>query len=120
MSGRTTGRLCRVALLPYAVPARIERGRPTADFFDTRAIRPLVRARIGSKFYPASRHVFCHGLGQIAIGVIVASLADIEGFVPYLVRASVKRRDERTRDVLDMNDRLPRRAVRLQVDKTIS
>src|SRR4029077_19263789 len=98
------------------VPQRLESRKLPTKFFEIHAIRALVGAGIVGKFYCASGYNGGHDFGQIPNAVIVGGLADVESFITYLVGGCLERRNERARDILNMYDRPPRRAICLQVD----
>ncbi len=87
-----------------------------ADLFETHAIRSFVGAGIVGKLDGARRHHAGDDLCQVPDAIVVGGLADVKRFIEYLIGRRLKRSNECPRDILNMHDGPPRRAVRFQAD----
>src|SRR6516162_2981112 len=93
------------------IPLRLERRKLATDFFETHAIRALVGAGIVRKFDRTSGHDASHDLRQVPDTVVVRGLAHVECFIEYVIRGRLECSNECSRDILNMYNRSPRRAV---------
>src|SRR5258708_7080186 len=109
-AGRTIG-LIELLRTSARVPLRIERRKLATDFLEAHAIRTLVGAGIVRKLDRASRDDGGYDLRQIPNAVIVGGLADVKRLIEYIIGRRFECSDEGARDILDMHDRPPGRAI---------
>ena len=93
------------------VPLRFEGRKHARDFLKADAIRPRVRTGVRRKLKTASGNDVGDDLGYLADAIVVRSLAYVERLVEDLVFRRLESGNEGARNILDMNDRTPGRAV---------
>ena len=107
--------LVELARAPPRVPLQLETGQGALEPPAVDAIGAQVGARAGGDLDRRARHRLGHDLGQLADAVVLAGAADVPGAVVHDLTRRCERRDEDAADVLDVDDRTPRRAVREQL-----
>ena len=98
------------------VPLRDETRHDAADLVAVHPIGTLVGAGIVGEADLAARHRRGDDLGKLADLVVVRRDADVECLVADRIDRGFKGRQKCARDVLDVSDRTPGRAVGLHVD----
>src|SRR5215469_2260050 len=98
------------------IPRGLELGQEPADLAEIDAVAPLVRSCVGGVVDPAAGHDLFDDLGQLPDAAVVVVDAHIEGLVVHDVSRRVERRDEGPRDVFDVDNGAPRRAVAHEKD----
>ena len=112
---RPVGLVERLRAAP-CVPLRLEPGQHAADLVAVHPVGALVGAGILGEADLAVRNRLGDDLGKIADLVIVLRAPDVERLVADRLCRRLHGSKEGPRDVLDMGDRPPGRAVRLDVD----
>src|SRR5262249_4584590 len=93
------------------IPPGLERRKFATDFFEAHAIRALVGTGIVRKFDRTCRHDGSHDLGQVSYPVVVCGLAHGECFIEHVIRRRLECSNESSRDIFNMYNGSPRRAV---------
>src|SRR5882757_4352640 len=101
------------------IPLRLEGGQHACDLAEVDTVGARVGARIRSELELATRNHLRNDRSDIADAVIVRGLADIECLIEDQGLRCFERRDEGARNVFDMDNRPPRRSIRLQIDQTL-
>src|SRR4029079_307185 len=96
------------------IPLRLEVWQRLVDLVEAYAIAARVRTGVGRERKLAARHDVGDDIGDFANAIILAGAADVEGLIEDLVARCREGGDEGPRNVLDVHDRTPRRAVGLQ------
>src|SRR5262245_39336884 len=110
-AGRTVG-IVELLGAHARIPLRLERRRLATDFFKTHAIR----TRVGAGIARQRDRTSSHDLRQGPYAVVVRGLAHVECFIEHLIHGRLERSNEGSRDIFNMHNWSPRRAVRFQVD----
>src|SRR6202011_802793 len=98
------------------VPLRLEFRQSPTDFFEIHAIRSFVGPRIFRKLDLAVGHDNSDDLSQVSNAIVVGGLSDVERLVEYPLRGRFERSNERAGDILNVHDRAPWGAIRLQMN----
>ena len=112
---QAVGRVGAQQLLDPALdgPLRLEAGEPGADLGERHAVGARVRAGAVGQRDGGVGHGLLDHRGDVADLVIVLVAADVEGLVVDRLARRLERGQEAARDVLDVGERAPRRAVAL-------
>src|SRR5262249_60548468 len=109
----------RPVQLAYAVadrPPRTERRHGARQLVAVHAVAARIGAAARRVGDPAARNDLLHHVGDLADLVVLAALADVEGAVVDRVARRLEDGEKRARDVLDVDERPPWRAVALHQD----
>src|SRR5690606_25977454 len=110
--------LVQLHYTPARGPLRLEGRQRPRDLVEAHPIGSLVGCRVGGQFDPAPRNKACDDLGYVTDAIVVSAVADIESLVPHGLGRRLQNGNESPRDILDMDDRTPRRAVGFQIDQS--
>src|ERR1700730_10246367 len=98
------------------VPLRFELWQIATDFLEANPVRAFCRPGIRREFERASGYNLGYDLGQITNAIVVGRLADIIGLIEHAIIRRLQGSNEGPRNVLDMDNWAPWRAIRFQVD----
>ena len=100
-------------------PLRPERRETAGDLFEADAVGAGVRAGALGELDPAVRHRLAHDLGDLADLEVLVGPSDVEDLAVDGLARRFEHGEEGARDVLDVDERPPGRAVALQVDAAV-
>ena len=101
------------------IPFRAESRQRGLNLGETHTIGARIGPGIGREFQPAAGHDIGDDLREIANAVIVIAVPDIERLARHGLGGGLHCGQKGAGNILDMHDRAPGRAVRLQIDQPL-